>query len=311
MKNLRETPKHITSIGGQAVIEGVMMRGPKSLAVAIRKPGGEIHLRKEELNTLAMRYKIFRLPFLRGVVGLVESLVIGTRILTYSAEFYEEEEAEEGFIDRVFKDRAEDLVLGLTVAFAFFMGLVLFMIVPNLITTFFKRFTESHLALNMIEGLVRLLIFFIYLLNISRMEDIRRVFEYHGAEHKSIHCYEKGLDLTVENARLQPGLHPRCGTSFLFMVMIVSILVLSPFGWPNPLMRILIRIGMFPVIAGLSYEINKIIGRSSSRLAYLLSYPGLMIQKFATIREPDDGQLEVALESLKAVLTGNREDDKW
>lgn len=313
IKDLNRVPKHITSIGGQAVIEGVMMRGPKDLAVAIRKADGEIELKCEKLNTLAMRYKFFKLPFLRGVVSLVESLLIGTRILSYSAEFYEEEEDDgrEDFLDKIFKEKKEDVLIGFTVVSAFLLAIVFFMLLPSFLTNIFKDKINSPLGLNLIEGIIRLILFFIYLVNISRMEDIKRVFQYHGAEHKSIHCYEAGLDLTVENARIQLALHPRCGTSFLFMVMIISIFVLSFFGWPNPLMRLLIRILMFPVIAGISYEINKLIGKSSSRLAYYLSYPGLMIQKFATVKEPDDSQLEVALESLKSVLTDNEDDDKW
>lgn len=312
IKELNRIPKHITNVGGQAVIEGVMMRGPRDIAVAVRKPDGEIELKVEKLNTLAMRYKIFKLPFLRGMVSLVESLMIGTKMLTYSASFYEEEEEDrESFFDRLFKEKKEDVLMGITVAFSFVISIFVFMLLPNFITSLFKGHVTSSLALNLIEGLFRLMIFFIYLINISRLEDIQRVFEYHGAEHKSIHCYESGLDLTVENARIQPGLHPRCGTSFLFMVMMVSIVVLSFFGWPNPLMRIVTRILMFPVIAGISYEINRLIGKSNSKLSYYLSYPGLMIQKMATIKEPDDEQLEVALVALRAVLTDNKEDDKW
>jgi len=314
IKDLNRLPRHITSIGGQAVIEGVMMRGPRDLSLAIRKPDGKIELKLEKLNSLSMKYKIFRLPFLRGVVSLVESLAIGVRMLMYSAEFYEEDmdkDQEEGFLDKLFKDKREDVEIFLTLAMAFILALVFFMLIPTLVANFFKRYVGSSLALNLIEGGIRLLLFFIYLVNVSRMEDIKRVFQYHGAEHKSIHCYEAGLDLTVENAKKQPALHPRCGTSFLFMVMVISILVLSFFGWPNPLMRMLIRLLMLPVIAGISYEINKIIGRSSSKLAYILSYPGLMIQQMATVKEPDEEQLEVALVALDAVLTGNKEDDKW
>ncbi len=312
IKELNRIPKHITNIGGQAVIEGVMMRGPKDIAVAVRKPDGEIELKVEKLNTLAMRYKIFKLPFLRGVIGLVESMIIGTKMLTYSASFYEEEEeVKEDIFDKIFKDKKEDVLMAGTLVFSLVIAIFTFMLLPNFITGLFKKFTSSPIVLNLIEGLIRLVIFFIYLISVSRVEDIKRVFEYHGAEHKSIHCYESGLELTVENAKIQPGLHPRCGTSFLFMVMMCSIVVLSFFGWPNPVMRIVTRILMFPVIAGISYEINRLIGKSNSKLAYFLSYPGLMIQKMATIKEPDDSQLEVALVSLRAVLTDNKEDDKW
>jgi len=314
MERTKLTNKHITSIGGQALIEGVMMRGPKKIATAVRKPDGSMELKVEDLNTLAMRYKFFRLPFIRGIVGLVEAMVIGTRELMYSAEFYEEEEAEstkESWTQKIFKDKAEDVEMLLAVFTSVILALAIFMVLPSFITNLFKNLTDNYIILNLLEGIIRVFIFFIYVVWISKLEDIKRVFEYHGAEHKSIHCYESGLELTVENVKKFPILHPRCGTSFLFMVMLVSIFVLSFFGWPNPLQRVLIRILMFPVIAGISYEINKIIGRSSSKFCFLLSYPGLMVQKLATVREPDDEQIQVAILALKEVIPGDREEDRW
>lgn len=314
IKNLDRVPKHITSIGGQALIEGVMMRGPKDIAIAVRKPDGEIEIKMEKLNTLGMRYKIFKLPFIRGIVGLVEALMFGTRALMYSAEFYEEEEetsSKESFTQKIFKDKAGDIEMVFAVISSIILAVGIFMILPTLLTNFFKGRINSSIGLNLIEGLVRIIIFLIYIIGVSKLDDIRRVFEYHGAEHKTIHCYENEEELTVENVKKHPILHPRCGTSFLFMVMIISILVLSFFGWPNPLQRFVVRILMFPVIAGISYEINRLIGKSSSKLAYLLSYPGLMIQKLATVKEPDGEQIQVAIESLKAVLTDNKDEDKW
>lgn len=314
IKNIDRVPKHITSIGGQALIEGVMMRGPKKIAVAVRKPDNEIELKVDELNTLAMKSKFFRLPFLRGVVGLVEAMTIGTKALMYSAEFYPEDEetsSKESWTQKIFGDKAEDVEITLAVIFSVILSMGVFMILPNFITSLFKKLIESPLVLNLIEGVIRIAIFLIYVVLVSKMEDIKRVFEYHGAEHKTIHCYENEEELTVENVKKYPILHARCGTSFLFMVMIVSILVLSFFGWPNPLQRILIRILMFPVIAGISYEINRLIGKSGSKLAYYLSYPGLMIQKIATVKEPDGSQIEVAIASLKAVLPDNKDDDTW
>lgn len=316
IKNLNRTPKHITSIGGQALIEGVMMRGPKDLAIAVRKPDDEIELKVDKLDTLGMRHKIFRLPLLRGVVGLVEAMVIGTKALMYSADFFEVEEEEEksqekSFTERIFKDKAEDVEMIFTVVLSMVLAVGIFMVLPTVITNFFKNYIDSSIGLNLLEGFFRIFIFMLYLIGVSRLEDIKRVFQYHGAEHKTIHCYENQRDLTVENVKEFPILHPRCGTSFLFMVMIVSIFVLSFFGWPNPLQRLLIRILMFPVIAGISYEINKLIGKSNSKLAYYLSYPGLMIQKWATVREPDESQIQVAIVSLEAVLTDNKEEDQW
>ncbi len=312
IKELDRTPKHITSIGGQALIEGVMMRGPKEVAIAVRKPDGDIVLKTDKLNTLGMRYRFFRLPFIRGVVGLVEAMVIGTKALTYSSEFYEEaDEVKEGLVDRVFKEKAEGVYTFLAVLTSVLLSVGIFMFIPTLITTLFKDIVGSVVALNLIEGLFRIIIFLIYVIAISKMEDIRRVFEYHGAEHKTIHCYENQLPLTVENVKKFPILHARCGTSFLFMVMIISIFVLSFFGWPNPLQRLLIRLLMFPVIAGISYEINRLIGRSNSKIAYYLSYPGLMIQKIATVKEPDGSQIEVAIIAMEAVIPDNEVDDQW
>ncbi len=317
MIGLSEKPlKHKTSIGGQALIEGVMMKGPEKISIAVRKPDDDIELKIDQINSIGQKYKIFRLPFLRGVVGLVEAMVIGTNALMYSAEFFEEEDQEEreektSFFEKVFKEKSENVAMFITVAFSILLSVLVFMILPNILTSVFKRWIQNPIFLNLIEGFVRMTIFFIYVIWISKLEDIRRVFEYHGAEHKSIHCYESMEELTVENVKTKPILHPRCGTSFLFMVMIISVFVLSFFGWPNPLQRILIRVLMFPVIAGISYEINRLIGKSDSRLSYYLSYPGLMVQKLATVKEPDEKQIEVAIEALKAVLPENMEDDLW
>ena len=313
IKEINRTPKHITTIGGQALIEGILMRGPKDVAIAVRKPDNEIVLKKMELNTLGMRYKFFRLPFIRGVVGLVESLIFGLRALMYSAEFFEveEENKKPSVFDRVFKDKAEDAEMAFSLVTSFVIAIGLFIILPTFLTNLLKEKASSSIVLNLVEGLIRIALFLIYVVLVSKMEDTKRIFEYHGAEHKTIHCYENGEELIVENVKKYPILHPRCGTSFLFMVMIVSILVLSFFGWPNPLQRFLIRLIMIPFVAGISYEINRLIGKSNSKLAYLISYPGLMLQKIATVKEPDEGQIEVAIEALKAVLTGNKEEDLW
>ena len=314
IKNLDRVPKHITSIGGQALIEGVMMRGPKDVSIAVRKPDHEIELKVEKLNTLGMRHKIFKLPFLRGVIGLVEALMIGTKALMYSAEFFPEDEkssSKESFTQKIFKDKAADIEMVFAMVTSIVIAIAMFMILPTILTNFFKTKINSSIGLNLLEGLVRIIIFLIYIIGVSKLDDIKRVFEYHGAEHKTIHCYENEEELTVENVRKYPILHARCGTSFLFMVMIVSILVLAFFGWPNPLQRFLVRILMFPVIAGISYEINRLIGRSNSKIAYFFSYPGLMIQKLATVKEPDDEQIEVAIAALNSVLTDNKDEDKW
>ena len=342
IKHIDRPPKHITTIGGQALIEGILMRGPKDVAIAIRKKDNEIELKKMKLNTLGMRYKIFRLPLIRGVVGLVESLAFGIKALMYSAEFFDVEEdekeskstffyrllekiykdrAEEVYdrinskidsgLDKLFKDKREDVEIAITLIISLLLSIGLFMFLPTLITNIFKNIIHQPIIFNLVEGLIRIAIFLLYVVFASKVDEVGRVFEYHGAEHKTIHCYEYGDELTVENVKKYPILHPRCGTSFLFMVMIVSILVLSFFGWPDPIKRLLIRLVMLPVIAGISYEINRLIGKSSSPLAYVISYPGLFIQKIATVKEPDDSQIEVAIKALEAVLTGNKEEDAW
>ena len=304
---------HKTTIGGQALIEGVMMRGPDVLAIAVRKPNNEIELKISKLNTLAMRHKIFRIPFLRGMISLIEPLTMGTKALMYSAEFFEDEEplAKESWTQKIFKDKAGDVEIFLALVTSIILSVGIFMVLPSLLTNIIKGSVTNSIVLNLFEGLIRIIVFMIYVIWVSKLKDVRRVFEYHGAEHKTIHCYENGEELTVENVKKYPILHPRCGTSFLFMVMIVSIFVLSFFGWPNPLLRVLIRILMFPVIAGISYEINRFIGRSSSKFFYYLAVPGLMIQKLATVKEPDGEQIEVAIESLLAVIPKDRGADKW
>ncbi|MFA5523184.1 MAG: DUF1385 domain-containing protein [Tissierellales bacterium] len=316
IKDLERKPKHCTTIGGQALIEGIMMKGPKDIAIAVRKPDNQIELKKEAIKSPSTKYKFLKWPFIRGVVGLVEAMVIGVNSLMYSAEFYEEEEVTEPgkidkFFNNLFKDNAEKVAMYISLALSMVIAVGVFMLGPTFITNMLKRVIEVPIVLNLIEGLIRILMFLIYVTAISKIKDIQRVFEYHGAEHKSIHCYEHEEELTVENIKKYPILHPRCGTSFLFMVMIISILVFSFFGWPNPLVRFLTRIAMLPVIAGISYEINRLIGRSNGKLAYLVSYPGLFIQKIATVREPDDSQIEVAIEALKAVLVDDKEADRW
>lgn len=318
LKTTSVSPKHKTTIGGQAIIEGVMMRGPEKIAIAVRKPDNEIELKVEPVKSLAKRHKIFKLPFIRGVVGLIDALKIGTGALMYSAEFFEEEIAldkegnpKKSILEKIFKEKAADAEMTIAVIISLVLTIGIFMVLPNLITSIFKNRIGSPIVLNLIEGVFRIVIFLAYVILVSKLDDIKRVFQYHGAEHKSIHCYENEMELTVENVKKFPILHPRCGTSFLFMVMIVSILVLSFFGWPNPLLRIVTRVAMFPVIAGISYEINKYIGRSDTRFCYALSYPGLMVQKFATVKEPDDSQIEVAIKSLLAVIPDDREADLW
>lgn len=301
-----------TSIGGQAVIEGVMMRGPEKIATAVRKPDGEIEVKIENNVPLTRRNKAAGLPIIRGAVGLVDSLVVGIKTLTYSASFFEEEEEETKF-DKYMKkklgDKAEDVYIGISLAISFVIAVGLFFILPTYSANFIEKITPNPVIINFLEGLIRLIIFLIYIYLISKLKDIQRVFQYHGAEHKSIFCYEQGIELTPENAMKFERLHPRCGTNFLLTVMLVSILVFSFLGWPSLLWRILSRVILLPLIAGISYEFIKWLGKSESRLAKILSYPGLMLQNLTT-REPDEKQIEVAIAALTAVIP-ERKDDKW
>lgn len=304
-----------TSIGGQALIEGVLMKGPSKIAIAVRKPDDDIELKIDDINDLSKKYKILSFPIIRGAYKLFDAMYTGINALTYSASFWEDSEEieKESILDKVVKDekKKNNILTSLAILFSFAVAMLLFMVIPSLAAGLLREYTHNTVILNLIEGIIRLLIFGAYLYYVSKLEDIRRVFEYHGSEHKTIHCYEAGDELTVENVKKYPIVHPRCGTSFLFMVMMISIIVLSFFGWPNPVMRIISRIIALPVIAGIAYEINRLIGRSNSKLCRVLAVPGLKIQKLATVREPDDKMIEVAIESLKAVLPKEGESDRW
>ncbi|KXG77922.1 hypothetical protein AN618_07300 [Fervidicola ferrireducens] len=280
------------AIGGQAVLEGVMMRSPKYTAIAVRKDG-EIVIKKEENFSISDQYPFLKAPILRGAVALIEMLVVGVRALSYSAGVVSDDDEEEL--------NSRDIFLAVVMALAF--ALLLFIVFPTILTKFIAGSIKNPFLLNLIEGLVRILVFLLYLISISSMKDIKRFFEYHGAEHKAVHCYESGEELTIENAKKYTTLHPRCGTSFLLVVMVVSILLFSMLGWPGIVARITFRVLLFPMVAGISYEFIKLAGKSNSVLVRLLSAPGLWLQKLTT-REPDDSQLEVALEALKCVLSG-------
>ncbi|WP_330375348.1 DUF1385 domain-containing protein [Inediibacterium massiliense] len=309
--------KHIkpTNIGGQAVIEGVMMRGKDDVAIAVRKPDQEIVIKTEKVKGITTS-SWTKLPILRGGFALIDAMILGVKSLTYSAEFFEEEEQNqekgkiETWIENKFGDKVNDILIYVSVFMALLVGIGIFIISPTLATNFLKTKIHVPWILNLVEGFLRIVLFVGYISLISQMKDIKRVFEYHGAEHKTIHCYESGLDLTVENAKNFPRLHPRCGTSFLVIVMIVSLLLFSLIGWPNPWMRILFRLILMPVVAGLSYEIIRFAGKSQSKIVRIISYPGLLLQKLTT-KEPDDSQLEVAIAAMKHVLKDESEVDLW
>lgn len=294
------------NVGGQAVIEGVMMRSPGSFAIAVRKPNGEIATLVEPLRALSERSRLFKLPIIRGVITLISALFLGVKALNFSADMALEEE--EG------KEKNKEMgswAMGLTVAFSLGLGILLFFVLPLYLTKLLKTIIptvgSSELAFNLVDGIIRIVIFIVYILGISMMKDIKRVFQYHGAEHKSIYVFEAGEELTVENARKYSSLHPRCGTSFLLTVMLVSILVFSLLPHEMPFWKIaLSRLIFIPLIAGLSYEFIRYSGKKiGSRGMAVLMAPGLWLQKLTT-REPSDDQLEVALVSLKEAIKNEK-----
>ena len=293
-----------SNIGGQAVLEGIMMKNRDHYAVAVRKPDGEIFVQTEEFHSVTGRYKkLTTIPFVRGVFNFIDSMVLGIKTLTFSASFYEEEEEEKEFseAEQKKKEKQESLLMAGTVAFSIVAAVAIFMVLPYFLSSLMKPVVPSYHLRTVIEGFVRIGIFIIYILLISRMEDIQRTFMYHGAEHKCINCIEHGLPLTVENVRNSSRQHKRCGTSFLFFVLAISIILLLLIRVESPLMRVVVRIALLPVIAGVSYEVLKLAGNSDNPFVNLLSKPGMAIQKMTT-SEPDDGMIEVAIQAVEAVF---------
>lgn len=299
-------PARPNSIGGQALIEGVMMRGKDKISIAVRKPDGEIELKVDPLSK-KNQWAIFKLPIIRGIVALVSSMIIGVKALTYSAEFFvegdgtEEKGKFETWLYAKLGKKADDILLGLSLVFAVVFALLLFGALPTALVSFLRGFIDNSVLLSAIEGVTKIAVFIIYIVSISQMKDIKRVFQYHGAEHKTIHCYESGEEVTVENARKFTTLHPRCGTSFLFFVLIISILLFTFVSWENVGIRLATKLLMFPIVTGLSYEMIRLAGRTNNPIVRALSFPGLMMQKLTT-RQPDDQQLEVAIIAFKSVL---------
>ena len=275
------------NVGGQAVIEGVMMRGKTHVAVAVRQPDGEISVDVRPVNSISDRYPILKKPFLRGVVSLVESLVMGMKALAYSAQVSGDED-----------EKLDSKEMALTIAVSAGLAILLFIVIPTWSMRFLTGITQDHMALNLAEGVLRMAIFLAYIAAISSMNDIQRVFQYHGAEHKTIYTYEAGLPLKVENVRPFSTLHPRCGTNFLMIVMLISMFIFTFLGWPSLLERIASRIILMPVIAGVSYELIRYAGaHTDNPLVRIAITPGLLLQKLTT-RQPDDSQIVVAIASL-------------
>ncbi len=291
-----------SNIGGQAVLEGVMMKNGDQYAVAVRKPDGEIALQKEVYDGIVKWKKLTKIPFVRGIFSFVDSLVLGMKTLSYSASFFEEEEEEElTEKEAAKKEKQENLIMGITMACSVVIAVTIFMVLPYLLSNLLKPFVPGRFARTVIEGIVRIVLFIAYILLISKMKDIQRVFMYHGAEHKCINCIEHGMDLTVENVRKSSKQHKRCGTSFLFFVLFVSIIVCFFITTESPVLRVLLRIALLPVIAGISYEIIWLAGNTEHPVVELLSKPGLALQNLTT-KEPDDDMIEVAICSVEAVF---------
>lgn len=291
-----------SNIGGQAVLEGVMMKNGDQYAVAVRKPDGEIALQKEVYDGIVKWKKLTKIPFVRGIFSFVDSLVLGMKTLSYSASFFEEEEEEElTEKEAAKKEKRENLIMGITMAGSVVIAVAIFMVLPYLLSNLLKPFVPGRFARTVIEGIVRIVLFIAYILLISKMKDIQRVFMYHGAEHKCINCIEHGMDLTVENVRKSSKQHKRCGTSFLFFVLFVSIIVCFFITTESPVLRVLLRIALLPVIAGISYEIIQLAGNTEHPVVELLSKPGLALQNLTT-KEPDDDMIEVAICSVEAVF---------
>jgi uncharacterized protein YqhQ len=312
---------HRTMIGGQAVIEGVMMRGVKTASMSVRTPDGTIATESWEVVSARDKYAFLKLPFLRGIVNFVEMLIFGYKTLMRSAELAGlEDDKKEETEDTAKKESktqktATSLLMVLSTLVGVGLSILIFIITPTTITSLLSKtsiFSNIGAFKTLFEGFIRIALFVIYLALVSRLKDIQRVFEYHGAEHKTIYCYEHDEEITVENARKFKRLHPRCGTSFLIIVFIISIIIFSlPFvPWNNIPLRISLHIILLPFVVGISYEIIRFAGRHDNSVMRFLLAPGLWLQKLTT-REPDDSQLEVAIMALKAVLTGNKEDDKW
>ncbi|MCR5356297.1 MAG: DUF1385 domain-containing protein [Lachnospiraceae bacterium] len=289
-----------SGIGGQAVIEGIMMKNKDRYSVAVRTPGGSINVAIEEYDSVAPFKILNKIPFIRGVFAFLDSLILGIRTLNYSSSFYEDESEREHKSDAGSGAGAK-IVSAITVILSLVIAIALFMLLPYFLSQLIRRWIVNDTILAVIEGVIRIAIFILYLLLISCLNDIKRVFMYHGAEHKCINCLEHGLPLTVENVALSSRQHKRCGTSFLFFVVIISVILFVFIRVDDPVMRVVLRLVLIPVIAGISYEIIRLAGRSDNIIVRILSAPGMALQKLTT-REPDDDMIEVAMVAVDAVF---------
>ena len=314
---------HYSGIGGQAVLEGVMMKNRDKYAVAVRKPNGEIDVEVEEYKGVCGDKKFAKLPFIRGVFAFIDSLILGMKVTTYSASFYEEEDEKpsktEGKLEKLLGNKADDIIMTFTVILSVIIAVALFMLLPLFLSDLLGKYIRNASVIAIIEGLIRILIFIAYIAGISLMKDIKRLYMYHGAEHKCINCIEKGRPLTVKDVKRSSRQHKRCGTSFLLFVVLVSVIVFFFIRVDNMALKLVLRIALVPVIAGISYEIIRLAGRSDNIVVRIISAPGLWMQKLTT-KEPDEDMIEVAIASVEAVFDwkaylketfGYEVDDSW
>ena len=296
---------HYSGIGGQAVLEGVMMKNRDKYAVAVRKPNGEIDVEVEEYKGVCGDKKFAKLPFIRGVFAFIDSLILGMKVTTYSASFYEEEDEKpsktEGKLEKLLGNKADDIMMTFTVILSVIIAVALFMLLPLFLSDLLGKYIRNASVIAIIEGLIRILIFIAYIAGISLMKDIKRLYMYHGAEHKCINCIEKGRPLTVKDVKRSSRQHKRCGTSFLLFVVLVSVIVFFFIRVDNMALKLILRIALVPVIAGISYEIIRLAGRSDNIVVRIISAPGLWMQKLTT-KEPDEDMIEVAIASVEAVF---------
>ena len=314
---------HYSGIGGQAVLEGVMMKNKDAYAVAIRKPNGEIEVEVDVYRGIMHDSALKKIPFIRGIFNFLDSMILGMRTINYSASFYEDEEAEETKLDKVLNKvsggRAEKILMGVTTVVSIALAIAVFMLLPYFLSTLLVQYIRNDSLLAIIEGIMRILIFVIYIVVISLMKDIHRLYQYHGAEHKCINCVENGRPLTIHNVMRSSRIHKRCGTSFMFLVVFVSIILFFFIRVQNPALRVVLRIALVPVIAGISYEIIRLAGRSDNIFVRIISAPGMWLQRLTT-KEPDREMAEVAIRSVEAVFDwksylkdefGYEVDDSW
>ena len=300
----RKKKSRYSGIGGQAVLEGVMMKNGEKYAVAVRKPNGEIELDVENHQGLLHGNKIKELPFIRGVFNFIDSLMLGTKILNYSASFYEEDEEESKFeqtVDRISGGKGEKLMTTLVTLLSVVLAVGIFIVLPYFVSSYFEEYIRNRSLMAILEGVLRIMIFLLYVGGISLMKDIRRLYQYHGAEHKCINCIEKGRPLTVRNVMRSSRLHKRCGTSFIFFVLAVSIVLFFFIRVDNVVQKVVLRVLLMPIVAGISYELIRLAGRTDNIIVNLLSAPGMLIQRLTT-KEPDESMIEVAIASVEAVF---------